>query len=211
MIGLRRLGEPAILTEKKADWQVTYDAKRAANPKARPESKQYAHHQIKETLEAMSHGKCFYCEGEGGEVDHYIEVVERGDLVFAWANLYIACKGCQAKIPNKSSQVIDCVDPCDPAMNPADHLKFKAEYIFFRTQRGEQTIKKYRLKRGPLESDRRRMLQLFNAELNEITETAGRRDMSLTDRRRLLQYGQPDSPFSLMFGAYLDGLKIAEE
>jgi DNA repair ATPase RecN len=50
--------------EKKAEWQASYEARRAANPKARPESKQYAHQQIVGTLEAMSHKKCFYCEGD---------------------------------------------------------------------------------------------------------------------------------------------------
>jgi hypothetical protein len=210
MIGVTRLAEPAILAEKKAEWQAKYDAKRATNPIARPESKQYAHHQIVETLETMSHGKCFYCEADGRmTVDHYVEVTERGDLVFVWENLYLACPDCQAKVPNTSIPVADCVDQCDPAMNPADHLKFDAEYISFRTPRGEQTIKKYRLKRDPLVSDRRRMLQLFNAELIEISKTAGWQNMSAADRERLLRYRQPDSPFSLMFAAYLDALQIA--
>ena len=120
------------------------------------------------------HGKCFYCEGEGKmTVDHYIEVAERGDLAFAWINLYLACEGCQAKVPNTSIPVTDCVDPCDPATNPADHLKFEDEYITFLTPRGEQTIKKYRLKRDPLVSERRRMLQRFNADLIELVMPAG--------------------------------------
>jgi hypothetical protein len=211
MIHVRRLGEPAIFTEKKAEWQAKYDERRAANPKARPEQKQYAHRQVVETLEVMSHRKCFYCEGEGKmTVDHYIEVAERGDLAFTWENLYLACDGCQAKVPNTSIPVIDCVDPCDPATDPADHLKFEAEFISFRTPRGEQTIKKYRLKRELLVSERRRMLQRFNAELIKIGETGGWRTMSPVNRQRLVRYRRQDSPFSLMFGAYLDELQIAE-
>jgi len=211
MIPVRRLEEPTILAEKKAEWQAKYDERRAANPKARPESKQYAHRQVVETLEAMSHRKCFYCEGEGKmTVDHYIEVAERGDLAFTWENLYLACAGCQEKVPNTSIPVTDCVDPCDPATNPADNLKFEAEFISFRTPRGEQTIKKYRLRREMLVSERRRILQRFNAELIKISETGGWRTMSPMERHRLVRYRQPDCPFSLMFSAYLDELQIAE-
>ena len=212
MIHVRRLGEPAMLTKKKAEWQAKYDQRRAANPKLRPEHNTYAHDEVVETLEAMSHRKCFYCESEGNlTVDHYVDVAERGDLAFTWENLYLACDGCQRKVPNRSIPVTDCVDPCDPATNPADHLKFEAEIISFRTPRGEETIKKYRLKRAQLDSERRRMLQRFNDDLIEISETHGWRAMSPAERQRLLRYRQPDSPFSLMFAAYLDRLKIAEE
>jgi hypothetical protein len=212
VIHVRRLGEPAILAEKKAEWQASYDARRTASPKARPESKQYAHQQIVGTLEAMSHKKCFYCEGDGKmTVDHHIEVAERSDLAFTWENLYLACDGCQSKIPNRSIPVTACVDPCDPATNPADHLRFDAEYISSRTDRGEETIKKYRLKRDPLVSDRRRMLRLFYEELTKISETKGWRTMSSEERQRFLRYRRPDGAFSLMFAALLDAQGIAEE
>jgi hypothetical protein len=211
VIGVTRLGEPAILVEKKTEWQAKYAVRRAASPKARPEQKQYAHRQIVETLEAMSHRKCFYCESDGKmTVDHYIEVAERGDLAFTWENLYLACEGCQAKLPNTSIPVAECIDPCDPATNPADHLRFDAEYITFVTPRGEKTIKKYRLKREMLVSERRRMLRLFDAELRDIGKTIPWPSMGAADRRRLLRYSQPDSPFSLMFNAYLDKLEITE-
>ena len=211
MIPLRRLSEPAVLAEKRDEWQAKYDERRSANPKVRPESKQYAHRQVVETLEAMSHGKCFYCEGQGTlEVDHYIEVAERGDLVFAWENLYLACKDCQRKMPNASISVTDCVDPCDPAIDPAEHLQFDAEFISFRTLRGELTIKKYCLKRKLLESDRRRMLQRFNTDLLEIGKTKPWPTMDAAERERLIHYGRADGVFSLMFRAYLSKHGIAE-
>src|SRR4051812_46282939 len=134
MIRVKRLDEPNLLAEKRAEWQSKYDAKRAANPQARPESMQYAHPRIKDTLQSMSHGKCFYCEALGKmTVDHYIDVAERGDLAFVWENLYLACDECQAKVPNKSIPVAACVDPCDEAADPADHLKFDEEFISWRT------------------------------------------------------------------------------
>jgi hypothetical protein len=211
MIHLNRLGEPAVLAERKAEWQVRYDARRAASPKSRPESKQYAHRQVVETLAAMSHRKCFYCEGQGKlEVDHYVEVAERPDLAFVWENLYLACTDCQRKQPNTSIPVTACVDPCDDATDPREHLEFDAEYVRFRTQRGEETIRKYGLERELLVSERRRMLQRFNAELIKIAQTGPWRSMSAADRRRLLRYRQADSPFSSMFAAYLDALHLAD-
>jgi hypothetical protein len=210
VIEVTRLPEPAILTEKKAEWQTKYEARRAANPTLRPPSGQYAHPRIKETLEAMSHGKCFYCEGKGKmTVDHHVEVAERGDLAFVWPNLYLACDGCQAKMPNTSIPVADCVDPCDVATRPADHLRFEKEIITFTSAQGEQTIKKYRLGRPQLVSERRRLLQQFNDHLIAISKTEGWEKMGPIDRQRLLAYGQADSPFSLMFRAYLDALALA--
>ena len=64
---------------------------------------------------------------------------------------------------------------------------------------------------NPLVSERRRMLQRFNADLIKLSENAGWRSMSAADRQRLLAYRQPDSPFSLMFAAYLDELKLADD
>ncbi|MFT3769238.1 MAG: HNH endonuclease [Minicystis sp.] len=198
---MKRLGEPRILAEKKAEWQKSYDEKRAANP--RPESKQYAHKEIVDTLKTMSHGKCFYCEGDGPmTVDHYIEVAERGDLAFTWENLYLACKHCQKKVRNSSIPVTDCVDPCDPATDPADHLKFEAEIISWRTPRGEQTVKKYRLKL--LDNDRIRLLRQFDQELKDIGRTKPWPQMSAAEREQLRRYAKDDMPFSAMFRAYLD-------
>lgn len=199
MIRVKRLGEPRILAEKKDEWQKKYDA----SGKRRPESKQYGHREIVETLETMSHGKCFYCEGVNRvTVDHHIEVAERRDLAFTWDNLYLACDHCQKKVPNTSIPVSGCVDPCDPATDPADHLMFEEEVISWRTPRGEQTIKKYRLKL--LDNERRRWLQRFDRELKEIGRPKPWPQMNAAERERLRRYGKEDSAFSLMFRAYLE-------
>lgn len=213
MIKLKRLPEPPILAQKKAEWKRKYEAKRAAtaNAKLRPESKQYAHPQIVATLEAMSHRKCFYCEADGKmSVDHYIELAERGDLAFDWENLYLACDGCQEKLFNTSIPVADCVDPCDPATNPTDHLEFEDEYVTFRTPRGDQTIRKYKLNRPPLVSERRRVLRDIAEALLALSQTQGWQGMDAAARQRFLAYAKADSPFSLTCRAYLDKKKIAD-
>ena len=79
-----RLPKPAILRDKQAEWQEKYEEKLVENPKARPDSSKYAHKDIRDTLYAMSYGKCFYCEtklsGGNKEVDHFIEVaIEQDD------------------------------------------------------------------------------------------------------------------------------------
>lgn len=197
-----RLGEPRVLAERRARWQATYDQKRARTPGARPESRQYAHPDVVDTLKAMSHGKCFYCEGLGTSVDHHVEIAERGDLAFTWTNLYLACDHCQKKVPNTSIPVGACVDPCDADTDPADHLEFVGELISHRTPKGEETIKKYRLKQ--LDNERRRHLQRFTEELIEIGKTKPWPEMSAVERERLRRYAREDAPFSMMFRAFLD-------
>ena len=251
MIRVMRLGEPRVLAERRARWQATYDQKRARTPGARPESRQYAHPEVIDTLRAMSHGKCFYCEGLGTSVDHHVEmgaapleqqmslssglraakgrglgspeaawrpgrgriatvpeephpveIAERGDLAFTWTNLYLACDHCQKKVPNTSIPVGACVDPCDADTDPADHLEFVGELISHRTPKGEETIKKYRLKQ--LDNERRRHLQRFTEELIEIGKTKPWPEMSAVERERLRRHAREDAPFSMMFRAFLD-------
>jgi hypothetical protein len=203
VIRVERLAEPEVLAEKKAEWLAAYVAKLASKPRARPESKQYAHKSIVETLTTMSHGKCFYCEAPGARtVDHHIEVVEHPDLAFTWDNLYLACDYCQNKEPNRSIPVVACVDPCDRAADPADHLEFKAEIISYRTERGSQTIKKYRLKRPLLDLARARELRRFLEEAVAIAKPWP--SMTAAEQERLLSFAREDAPFSLMFRSYLE-------
>lgn len=106
MMALKRLPEPRVLAENKARWSEKYQAERAQSPKKRPSGSQYAHKEVVETLQSMSFHKCFYCEQSTKqtrpEVDHYVEVSERPDLAFEWANLYLSCRECNDKLPFKS-------------------------------------------------------------------------------------------------------------
>ena len=106
-------------------------------------------------------------------------------------------------MPNTSIPASECADPCDDAQDPAEHLAFDMEFVSWRTPRGEQTIKKYRLKRDLLESERRRRLREFDRELVEIGRTKPWPQMNAAERERLLRYGQADAPFSQMLSAYL--------
>lgn len=217
MIPLKRLDEPRVLAENKDKWLTAYRAELAATPKKRPHSAKYAHKEIKSTLEAMSFHKCFYCEQSTKqstpEVDHYIEVAEQPDLAFKWENLYLSCQGCNDKLPNRSVPVTDCLDPCDPSTQPADHLTFTDEFISARSgsTRGQQTIRKYKLDRPDLDHKRGRQLRVFNETLLQIKDNqiaAGGRAMTEGEKDLLRRFKQPDYPFSLMFTVYLQGKSI---
>ncbi len=209
MSALRRLPAPEVLAEKAVDWQRAYDAQLASRPGTRPPSGKYANPDIVATLRAMIHEKCFYREGEGPfSVDHYLELAERRDLAFSWENLYLSCAGCQGKQPNTAIPAASCVDPCDQATAPSEHLAFNKEMVTFASPRGAQTIRKYGLNRPLLVSERRRLLQRFADDLFGMTETKGRRELTADEQAKLVRYGQSDGFFSLMFQRHLRDLGL---
>jgi uncharacterized protein (TIGR02646 family) len=213
---LQRLACPAILTSKADDWTQRFLEKRSQNPKQRPDSRQYAHRDILDTLAAMSHRKCFYCEHLLDEdeytVDHYVEVSEAPDKAFAWDNLYLCCRGCQAKLAENTVPRADCLDPCDARIDPADHLAFEHEVILPRndSQRGRETIRKHKLGRGDLEHRRSRRLHLFKDAIITIQKRQieqGRTHLTDDERALLRRFGEPEAPFSLMFRELLRDIR----
>ncbi len=218
MIALKRLEEPRVLVDNKATWLAEYQQELVAAPKKRPRSARYAHREIVERLEAMSFHKCFYCEQSTKEmkknVDHYVECTERPDLAFEWTNLYLSCCDCNnGKPSNRDIPVADCVDPCDPAMDPADHLTFKDELIDVRndSERGRQTIRKYRLDRPELDRMRARRLIVFLKAHDVILERMnqeGRNRRTPDEEAVLREFGQPEKPFSLMCRTYLASISL---
>lgn len=218
MISLTRLDEPKVLRKNKEKWQAKYLEKLKGRPRQRPPSSQYGHKEIRNVLEAMSFGKCFYCEqklsGTKSEVDHYIEITEKPELAFEWANLYLCCWDCNhKKIPNSNIPVSDCLNPCDPLINPGDHLTFEGEMIRPKSgsPRGLNTIRKYRLDRDELDGPRLRQIKLFQDVVIEIKDNLireNRKRLNDSEKEILLRFKQPDWPFSLMFSVYLDRLNL---
>lgn len=212
---LRRLSCPEILTSKAEEWTRRYLEKRAQNGKLRPDSRQYAHPEIRDTLAAMSHKKCFYCEHLMDEdeltVDHHVEVSEEPGKAFAWENLYLCCRGCQGKLAEATIPRAECLDPCDTSIDPADHLSFEDEIILPRndSQRGRQTISKYKLRRGDLELRRSRRLKSFHKAWLAVKDQQiqqGRSQLSDEERAVLQRFAAPEAPFSLMFRDLLRAL-----
>lgn len=204
MTPIARLNEPEILQKKKVEWRTDF----LASGDARPHASKYRHREIVETLGAMSHQKCFYCEARPSKitVDHHIEIAERRDLAFEWSNLYIACDHCQSKIPNKSIPVADCVDPCEPGIQPDAHLWFQDERAKWHTTRGEQTVRKYKL--NELKQVAKRSAHLFQfarvlIAIKNAQIADGSRPMTPAELAKLRRFAEPDEPFSLMFACFL--------
>ena len=207
MIPLRRLPEPAVLREHKDEWKARYLERRAQSPKLRPSHKQYGHDEIRAALAAMSHGKCFYCEGKPSRltVDHGIEVEEAPELSFVWENLYLACDDCQNKLANRVIAMSECADPC-AAFDPDEHFAFEDDMIRPVSACGDSTVRKYRLNAEIYNGRRARALNHFLRVLVAILErkSADRREEMLPEEiETLRRFARPDWPYSLMFRFHL--------
>lgn len=225
---LERVEKPAILASKESEWTAGHKARVAKKPGQRPDATKYRHADIVAALYQMSGSKCFYCETPldpsefgvlplGAEVDHYVECAEAPDLAFAWENLYLACEACNAKKPNKTIPVVRCVDPCGDE-DPAEHLTFKAEFIFARSrpgegvsEKGQKTIEKYRLKRPAMLHAKLTVLRNLDvaiAKLEERKRIEQRAELTDEERALLLYFLQPDQPFQLMARVRLAPFKL---
>lgn len=210
---IERLSEPAILKEKQAEWQEKYEAKLAVDPHARPDNSKYAHKEIKDTLYAMSYGKCFYCESKlsGGnkEVDHFVEVAIDHRKAYEWDNLYLSCTNCNDKIDHKAIPVTDALDPCsDSEEEIRNNITFVDELICAvpGSTKGLNTIKKYRLNTDLLDMKRgqwlRKLLKTV-ADIEAVMIDEGRKSVTDSEKKTLLRYMSPDQPYSLMSEVYL--------
>lgn len=216
MISIERLPEPLILTENKEKWLTAYLKKRANISTARLPAHQYGHQEIRNTLRAMSRGKCSYCEYKlaerEDEVDHYIEVREKPELAFDWGNLYLSCQGCNRKKVGEIP-VSDCLDPCDLSEDPAKHLTFDDEYIRPRnaSPKGARTIQKYRLDRDELDYLRGKQLRRFHQNLDVLRKRQiqdGGRAPIQQEKEAIYSFEKPHHAFSLMFKVYLSNLDL---
>jgi uncharacterized protein (TIGR02646 family) len=213
MVTIKRSGPPRILLDKGTEWRDNYLQSLHNSANRRPRSDRYGHSEVREELRRMGHGKCFYCEQEVSEeteeIDHHIEVREKPDLSFDWRNLYLACNGCnKKKFPNHRIPVTDCVDPCGTNHNPAEHLYFNKEKIKSHSDRGKETIRKYRLDRTVLSLQRSNFLNQFADALEKIHEmmiAEGRKTMNAKEQAFIQQYRETSQPFSLMMSARITG------
>ena len=210
---LDRLPMPAVLREKQAEWQARYEEKLVENPKARPDSSKYAHKEIKDTLYAMSYGKCFYCEtklsGGNKEVDHFIEVAIDHGKAYEWDNLYLACSNCNDKIDHAAIPVTEALDPC---RDSDEEIQQNITYVDVQicavpdSQKGLNTIKKFRLNTELLDMRRGQWLKKLLKTVADIQDRMieeGRKTVTDAERKSLLRYTLPDQPYSLMSEVYL--------
>lgn len=208
-----RLPKPMILAEKEVDWQKNYNQRLTIDPHLRPDNSKYAHREIKDTLRAISFGKCFYCEsllsGEASEVDHFIEVSIDHNKAFDWNNLYLACGSCNDKLNHVAVPVDDVLDPCSHSNSEIqNHISYNDEQICAvnASERGLKTIKKFKLNSDVMDLKRGRWLRKLANEIIDIHNTMfseGRKAMNPIERNVILRYLSPDQPYSLMCEVFL--------
>jgi len=209
---IKRYEKPKILETKQKEWTDKFIESQAT----RPDNSKYGHKDIKDLLFTMSHNKCFYCEtilkGTVSEIDHYIEISENKQLAYEWENLYLSCENCNNKISNKNITVTETLNPCiDSDSEIEKHIYFEDELITFLTEKGELTIKKYKLSSTNLDYLRLKELQRFknilldfkNKQISESRKSLIKKEIEILKR-----FIRPDNSFSLMFKNILAKHKI---
>ena len=161
----------------------------------------------------MSHNKCYYCEGllkgTTKEIDHFIEISEKSSLAFEWKNLFLSCDNCNNKMPNRSISVNEVLNPCvDTDDEIKTHISFEDEQITFLTDKGEKTIKKFKLSEERLDYLRMKQLQIFLKKLITIQDSMNQdgRKMNETEKESLKRFARADNNYSLMFAKYLENI-----
>jgi uncharacterized protein (TIGR02646 family) len=148
----------------------------------------YKNTDVKNSLFAMQHGKCSYCERSleelpetEREVDHYMPKNSFKDeknnipwhIANAWVNLLYSCRTCNSrkheKPPiNKQTGDREIINPSDEGINPEDHIDFKFDHpiIAYKAKDdsplGASTIEKLKL------SERKDLFQRFRKNILEI-------------------------------------------
>ncbi len=211
---IERSGEPTILVRKGKEWQDRYDARRANDPKLRPDSSKYGHKEVREALESCSFCKCFYCEStlyeKEGEVDHFIEVSIAPDRAYAWENLYLSCKVCnRQKKKYTEIPVEEALNPCkDTDEEIQENITFEDECVCSRSgsQKGLNTIRKFSLNSELLDLKRSKWLRRIMRQVIETQKkmnAEGRKTTTAEEKEAILRYMQKDKPYSLMSEIYI--------
>lgn len=210
-----RPAKPEVLRDHAEEWTEAF----RVSGKPRPDSRRYAHPEIKRALNDASRGKCFYCESlllprEGGlspQVDHR-RGVKPPERAYDWDNLYLSCDRCnQAKKGRPDIAIEETLDPCDQSVDPADHLDARVEFARPRSDspRGRKTIDKFGLNSLELMLLRSQWLNRFESELSLRIGAAARHRAVPADEQTKIkrdlaeEYARADMPFSWLFRAML--------
>jgi uncharacterized protein (TIGR02646 family) len=204
---IQKFSEPDILKNKKNEWTKNF----IESQKNRPDSSKYGHNEIKNKLLTISHNKCFYCEsllkGSTKEIDHFIEVAEDKTLAYEWENLYLSCDNCNDKIPNKDIPVKDVLDPCkDYDDEIRKHISFEDEQITYYSDKGEKTVKKFKLSSEKLDLLRSRELSNFKKILLALKDKQikeSRKGLTEDEKNILKRFSKSDHSYSMMFSEQL--------
>jgi uncharacterized protein (TIGR02646 family) len=194
MIQLEKSPTPQWLLDNAATQTARYIA---AEPSIRPTP--WRNKQLVDALRQESHGKCIYCEGAMGDlsyaaVEHIAPKSLFPELVLDWQNLGLVCQRCNtAKSDYWTTSLSQKI--LNPYVDAVDeHLDFIGPIIASKlgSTRGENSVRKLRLKREDLVLSRMRRIQDVELRLVKwYAETDDEiKELLAEDVRECLHYSQ---------------------
>lgn len=108
---------------------------------------------LKDSLTAMSHEKCAYCECKLGQADSYMEVEhfkdkkDYPDDVLKWENLLPSCKRCNVNKSDHNVVAEPIINPFET--DPVDHIYFSNFFFRVYDRLGWDTIDVLNLNEDP--------------------------------------------------------------
>jgi hypothetical protein len=207
MIRLVKGPAPDILLRRGESWGTEYLRRLDAGGVRRDLPARYRHSEVKAALRVESRDKCMYCEtlvshAQYGDIDHYVPVSVRPDLVVTWVNLGFACERCNNNKGDYWDERFPLVNPY--AEDPSDFLMFAGPIAVQRpgSLRGKVTIERIGLNRDELIARRKERLERVLPFMDEVAlMPAGMARGVMLDA--LTKQMGPDTEFSGTIAAHL--------
>lgn len=168
---------------------------------------------LKDSLKALSHNKCAYCEcplskeSNYMEVEHFEDKCKYPEKVMAWDNLLPSCKHC-----NGSKSTHDVI--AEPIINPfkddpRDHLYFRLYRYKPKDEKGRQSIRVLKLNdperemvdtRFKIGNELEVLIDDVKAKYDRYKScpSVGNRNDMTTPLFKMLRECQPDSEYSAL-------------
>lgn len=207
MIGLKKLGEPSVLKDNKAQWTQEYVDAKAADNVSDAIKYRYRHPEIKVQIRAETSDKCAYCESKvthtyPGDIEHIVPHSIFHNLIVEWSNLTLACGECNRRKRDYFSNEEPLINPYID--NPEEHLYVVGTLIFGKpgNSKGRFAELRLELNRGELIERRfERIKSLRNLAEGYANQPAGALKELL--RRELLKEIESDREYAFISRAFL--------
>jgi hypothetical protein len=207
MIRLAKGPVPGILVRRGETWTADYLRRLDAGGVRRDLPAHHRHADVKAALRVESRDKCMYCEthvshAQYGDIDHFVPVAVRPELVVSWANLGFTCERCNTNKGDYWDERFPLVNPY--AEDPSDFLMFAGPIAVQRpgSLRGKVTIERIGLNRAELIARRMERLERVLPFVDAVAlMPAGMARSVMLDV--LAREMGPDAEYSATIAAYL--------
>lgn len=171
---------------------------------------------LRESLLAMSHRKCAYCEQELTQesltVDHFVPRKFAKQLVLTWTNLLPSCKKCNNNKGSFDTSRHEFINPCED--EPPQYLALNLRTLRFESKgsngrKAQNTIDKLKLNdlsdKSKLIGQRFNIKKQLEKELQKILENFDPENISNTilGLTNLLSYAQDGHKMSAVYATLL--------